>query len=332
MNKRHKALAAIITCVFFWGFSFISTKIAVAVFPPLTLGAIRFAIAVIFLFFLKRKYAPNEKPQKSDIILLAGAGLAGVTLYFACENQGVMLIPASEASLITAAIPILILISERIQEKITSVRKKRLNNETTVSEETAEDKKNYLVFKIILPAAGALISLTGVALVAGVSLSLTGAATGYLFMMGACFSWVTYCILTRPLFSRHSRIFIVFWQTLTGFLGFLPFAFFEISGQVQNILIPGFNVWGHILFLGICCSALGYSFYAQALEVLGAGTASLFLNFVPVISAIGGFFILGERLLPLQLFGAFLVLAGVYLAMSIPEIKRIIQSRIKGKA
>jgi len=312
MNKRHKAIAVISTCVFFWGFSFVSTKIAVAVFPPMTLAALRFAIALVFLFFLKRKYAGEEKIEKKDIPLLAGAGLTGVTLYFSFENKGVMLIPASEASFITAAIPILILISERVEEKILLMWKKKLKNGI----ENTDSTRNYFLYKILIPGIGALVSLTGVALVAGVSLAFSGNASGYLFMVGACFSWVLYCFLTRPLFARHSRIFIVFWQTLIGFLGFLPFTFFEAQWQM-----PGFNVWVHVLFLGICCSALGYSFYAQALQTLGAGTSSLFLNFVPVISAIGGFFILGERLQPLQLLGAFLVLAGVFLAMSNPEKK-----------
>ena len=308
MTTRQKALAAVITCVLFWGFSFISIKIAVAVFPPMTLGAIRFAIAVSFLFFVKKKNAPEEKLTKKDLPLLAGAGLTGVTLYFFCENNGVSLIPASEASIITAAIPVITMITERAAEKISLVRNKKKNDDKP----EANSAKKTVLRKIVLPVAGALISLTGVGLVAGVSFALSGTARGYVFMGGACFSWVLYCFLTRPLFARRSRIYIVFWQSFIGFLGFLPFAFFDVS---RNFQIPGPSVWGHILFLGIFCSALGYSFYARALHVLGAGTASLFLNFVPVISALGGFIILGERLKPLQMLGACLVLAGVYMAM-----------------
>ena len=299
MSKRSKALAAVIACVLFWGFSFISIKIAVAVFPPMTLGAIRFALALVFLFFIKKKLAPEEKIHKEDILLLVGAALTGVTFYFFFENNGVALIPASEASIIVASIPVITLIAESIKEKILSWRK------------TGEAKKPVLR-KTILTVIGALISLSGVALVAGVSLTLTGTALGYLFMAGACVSWVCYCFLTAPLFKLHSRIFIVFWQSLIGFIGFLPFVVFEPSW-----VMPEPYVWGHVVFLGICCSALGYWLYALALRDLGVGTATLFINFIPVISAIGGFFILGDRLQPLQWFGAALVLGGVYLAMAI---------------
>ena len=312
MTNQHKALAAIITCVFFWGLSFISTKIALGVFPPMTLGALRFGLAVIFLFFIKRKYAGEEKIRKEDIPLLAGAGLTGTTLYFFCENNGVSLIPASEASIITAAIPIMTLIAEKVEERIVSFRNKNTGK---------TPGKGSVLYRIILPGGGALISLTGVGLVAGVSFALSGTIAGYIFMLGACFSWIFYCFLTRPLFGRRSRIYIVFWQSFFGFLGFLPFALFETFGKQAPWQMPGLHVWANILFLGICCSALCYSFYAQALEALGVGAASLFLNFVPVISVLGGFFILGERLQPLQWLGAGLVLAGVYLAMSVPGKK-----------
>jgi drug/metabolite transporter (DMT)-like permease len=231
-------------------------------------------------------------------------GLTGVTFYFFFENNGVLLIPASEAAIIIGAIPVITMIAETVKKRVFSRQK----------------ESGHVLEKIILPGTGALISLIGVALVAGVSFVLSGTGLGYLYMAGACVSWVLYCFLTAPLFSRHSRFFIVFWQSLAGFLGFLPFTFFEVSQQMQGMPMPGIEIWGHVIFLGICCSALGYWFYAQSLEVLGIGTTSLFINFIPVISAIGSFLILDERLQPLQLLGAALVLAGVYLAMAAQRI------------
>jgi len=319
MTKKHKAVAAVIACVLFWGFSFISIKITVAVFPPMTLGAFRFALAVVILFFIKRKIAPKEKLIMKDIPLLAGAGITGVTLYFFFENNGVSLIPASEASIFVGAIPVITMISEAAWVKISfdqnrNRNRKLMKEDLNIEEKTAvNEKRQSLFFKAILPVIGALLSLAGVALVAGVSFALSGTALGYIFMSGACVSWVIYCFLTRSLFINHSRIFIVFWQSLFGFIGFLPFMFFESSWRV-----PGLEVWGHLLFLGLFCSALGYWFYAMALEDLGVGQATIFINLIPVVSVLGAFFILGERLRPLQWFGAALVLAGVYLTMLAP--------------
>lgn len=275
----------------------------------MTLGAVRFAIAIAVLFFIKRKMAPDEKLRKADIPLLAGAGLTGVTIYFLFENNGVLLIPASEASIIVGSVPVITLIAERVGEKISARRRREW-----YADNAGDGGKKVFLYKYVIPGAGALISLTGVALVAGVSFALSGSAAGYFFMGGACCSWVVYCFLTRPLFARCSRIYIVFWQSVIGFIGFLPFTFFEASWQM-----PSLYVWGHVVFLGIFCSAMGYWLYSLSLKELGVEISALFINFIPVISAIGGFLILGERLQPLQWLGAGLVLAGVYLAMAVSK-------------
>jgi drug/metabolite transporter (DMT)-like permease len=296
MTERHKALGAIIACVIFWGFSFISIKTALPVFPPMTLGLFRFALALGFLFFIKLRFAPQEKLKTRDLPLLCGAGITGVTLYFFCENNGVALVTASEASIITGAIPVLTMAAEWIGGKLKVIPPERISG------------RRWL---------GAAISMAGVWMVAGVSFALSGSLLGYGYMGGAALSWVAYCFLTRPLFARRTgsagsgRIYIVFWQSLFGAAGFLPFAAAEYPQWGR----PDIPVLLHIVFLGICCSALGYWLYAYSLEVLGVSVSSVFINFIPVVTVIGGFFLLGERLQPLQWIGAVLVLGGVYLAM-----------------
>ena len=295
MSKRQKALAAIIACVLFWGFSFISIKITVAVFPPMSLGMLRFAMALVFLCFIKLRLAPDEKLKARDIPMLFAAGLTGVTLYFFCENNGVSLVSASEASIAIGSIPVLSMITQWLGRKI--IRGEKNGNE---GHETGARQWS-----------GALISITGVWMVAGVSFAVSGSIRGYVYMAGAAVSWVAYSFLTRTLFSRCSRIYIVFWQTAAGFLCFIPFSVTELAQWGK----PDLPVLLHLSFLGICCSALGYWFYAQALENLGVSVCAVFINMIPVVTVIAGFFTLGDRLSPLQWLGAVLVVSGVYLSM-----------------
>jgi len=293
MSERRKALAAIIGCVLFWGFSFISIKMVGVIFPPMSQGFLRFAIAMIFLYFIKRRLAPNEKLRRRDIPLLLGAGLSGVTLYFFCENNGVALVTASEASIAVGAIPVLTMIADWLSIKVT------------------RNKKSGFPRLGIRQWLGAFISIGGVWLVAGVSIAISGSIMGYIYMTGAALCWVAYSLLTRPLFARCSRIYIVFWQSAAGFICFIPFLLFEL-GQWGT---PDAPVILHLVFLGVCCTALGYWLYARSLEVLGMSVTAIFINLIPLCTVIFGFFVMGDRLTPLQWLGAGLVIGGVYLSM-----------------
>ena len=302
-GQRKTAVFAIIICVFIWGFSFISIKVAVSVFPPMTLGAVRFAMALMLLSIMYR-ISLKKTGEKffsyviEDLPLLVFSGLTGVTFYFFGENNGVALVTASEASIIVAAIPVLTVIADWVFLKI-SADSKRMQG-------SHDYNLGWLHW------LGAIVSMAGVILVAGVSLSLSGSIKGYLYMGGAALCWVAYGLLTRPLFGRkRQRIYIVFWQNLFGFLGFLPFAFLERATWTA----PSAYVIFHVVFLALCCSAFGYWLYAHALEVLGMSVSAVFINLIPLVTVIAGFFILGESLTALQLAGAALVIGGVYLTV-----------------
>jgi drug/metabolite transporter (DMT)-like permease len=323
----------------------------------MTLGALRFALAMVFLLFIKKRSLPKEKLKLQDLPGLLGAGLTGVTLYFFCENNGVALVSASEASIIVSAIPVFTMAAEWLGEKFSrslrhdppigpaAPRPLRITgrrwlgvccasriksskiackaifypaNSVEPKVRRSPENRGFLrskAAKIHKPhrLLGALISMAGVMLVARVSFSVSGNILGYVYMAGAALSWVAYCFLTRPLFARCSRIHIVFWQSVFGFIGFLPFTIQEFPHWGR----PDPSVLMHLVFLGICCSALGYWFYARSLEVLGVSVSSIFINFVPVVTVVAGFFLLGDRLTPAQWIGAGLVLSGVYLAMII---------------
>jgi len=259
----------------------------------MSLGFLRFAIALVFLYFIKLKLAPGEQLRSRDIPLLFGAGFTGVTLYFFCENNGVALVTASEASIAIGAIPVLTMIADWLSGKLAKSNKNR---------HPPLGARQWI---------GAFISIAGVWLVAGVSFAISGSVLGYIYMAGAAFSWVAYSLLTRPLFSRCSRIYIVFWQSVAGFICFIPFSIFELSQWGR----PDLPIILHVVFLGVCCSALGYWFYARSLEVLGMSVSAIFINLVPLLTVIFGFFVLGDRLTMLQWLGAALVIGGVYLSI-----------------
>jgi drug/metabolite transporter (DMT)-like permease len=287
MDKRRSALLCAILVSVIWGLSFLSTKVAIAVLPPMTIAALRFAVAVIVLLPIAFFMRLDLRFRLRDLPLMAASGIFGVTLYFFCENNGIALITASESSLVIATIPVITMLVDR------AVLKTKLA------------RRSYV---------GAILSFVGVALI--VAPSLGGASSssinGFLFMGGAALCWVAYALVTKPLSSKYSGLSISFWQCLFGLAGCLPFAFAEAPKLTDLSLVVILN----LLYLGLFCSAAGYLLYIAAMEKLGAGMTSVFLNLVPVVSVAAAYLLLGERLGAISLAGGAIAVAGVYLATS----------------
>lgn len=281
-TKKTAILLATLTA-FIWGLSFLSIKTAVAVIPPITLGLARFVMADIVLLAIFAIMRKRPRLARKDLPLMAGAGLVGVTLYFLGENNGVLLLSASEASIIVGTIPVITMLAERLFTKA------RLS---------------------AWQYAGAGLSALGVALIVVESLRLSPAPLGYLYMGLAALSWVAYAFMTRPLLGKYDTLEVTFWQSVFGAAGFVPFALAERTDWAAVTPVVALNV----LYLGVFCSAVGYLFYVASLKALGAGVSSVFINLIPVVSVVASFLLLGERLSPIQLGGGAVAVAGVYLA------------------
>lgn len=277
-------IIAIVAAVVMWGFSFLSIKITVAVFPPMTLALLRFLMASVFLLGIIKWQEPQTRLAKQDYPAMALAGIIGITLYFYFQNNGVKLITASAASIIIAIIPIMTLVADTVILKIRLTKQK--------------------IWAVIL-------SVVGVCLVVGLDIHWADSGLGYLMMFGAAVAWVIYGLITKPLFKKYSQLVIVFYQTIFGTIALIPFVFFEKTNwsQATSAMIL------HLIYLGVFCSALGYYVYMFALDKLGPNITTLFLNLVPVVAVGAGWFILNERLTLFQIIGGLLVISAVTIAI-----------------
>jgi drug/metabolite transporter (DMT)-like permease len=284
MDKRKAtAIALASATAFIWGLSFLSIKTAVAVIPPMALGLARFIVGSIVLLLVYFMRGRKPRLAARDAPLMAGAGLMGVTLYFLGENNGVLLLSASEASIIVGTIPVITMLSERL------ILRTRLGG------------AQY---------TGAGLSAIGVTLIVVESLRVSPSPSGYLYMGLAALSWVAYSFMTKPLLTSYDSLDVTLWQSVFGAIGFVPFVLTEHVEWSGLSLV----VIANVLYLGVFCSAIGYLFYVASLKTLGAGVSSVFINLIPVVSVAASFVVLGERLSTLQLAGGAVAVGGVYLA------------------
>lgn len=249
----------------------------------MTLGLARFAVAILLLPLIALAVKEDLRVKARDMPMLVLGGLVGYTFYFFGENNGVKRLSASESSIIVGTIPVVTMIAERVFLR------------------TRLSWRSW---------AGAALSLGGVVLIVAGTGGGTSSLPGYLFMGLAALSWVVYAFITRKISGRYGQVAVTFWQTLFGFIGFIPFALAESASW----RVPSSAAILNIMYLGIFCSALGYWLYIMALDSLGPGASSVFINLIPVVSVIAAFFILGDRLSASQWAGAVVAIAGVYLA------------------
>lgn len=283
-KKKIISIVFLLITVLAWGISFLSIKISLTVFPPVSLAFYRFLIAGVIQFLLIKILGINEKIDKKDLPLLIVAGLTGITIYYILENNGLMRISANDASIIVAMLPVFAAIIEKL------ILKKKMN------------------FIVI---SGIILSIIGVFLVIGAKLE-GGSLIGYLLMFLSAISFAIYIVVTKPLFQKYSDITIAFYQSIIGCIGFIPLLFFEeVKWELMDL-----NILINFLFLAIICSAIANYIYLYALNNTSVSVASIFLNLIPVVTFISSFIIYDEKLSGIQLFGALIVIASVTMVTS----------------
>lgn len=280
MTTKVKGLLAVMIPVIVWGISFVSTEVLLDKLGPMTIGAVRFVFATGVLWLVLKALKEPISVEKEDRKLFWLAGGVGIGLYFYFENTGILYISAAPSALIIAAIPMFTLIFEAV------IYKRRMD---------------------LLDIFAILLSIVGVVLVMDIKPSdfkAGGSILGYLAMFGAVISWVIYSMASRPLFKKYSYLTIIFNQFLYSLPFFLVVVPFETNAwhalQMPDII--------HLVFLSLLASVLGFYFYAKAMDLLGVTESSLFINFLPLVTIVFGYFYLGNTISWIQALGGGIII------------------------
>lgn len=298
-RQYYLALLFIILAVLFWGFSFISTKIILAEAAPASIAFFRQIISVLTLTtwvminLIRGRFSQLARVTWLDVGLVAVSGLFGIVLYFVFENNGIRYTTASNASMIVAAVPIFTLFTEALFFKLKITAR--------------------LLVCLAVSVVGVYLVITG-----GGRLDFSSAHfRGNMLVVGAMVCWVGYTIINKKLTDRYSSLLLTFFQAFFSIFLFVPFILPELEQWRMLTMVP----LAHLVYLGVCCSALGYIFYVYAVKRLGATISSAFLNLIPVVTVVCGYIVLKETVAALQLAGMLLIMVSLYV-ISAPGLKR----------
>lgn len=294
MKNKLRGSLSLLLCTVIWGFAFIAQSVGMNLIGPFTFQMVRCFLAVLFLipfsFVLdlgKCTMAESAGKWKNPKLWKSGL-ICGCALFVASSLQQIGLIytDAGKAGFITAMyivlVPVLGLFLKRKPPKAT-------------------------VFSVALAVVGLyLLSCMGVTEINKGDLALMGCALAFAVQIN-CVD-----LLAEGLDGFRMNCI----QSLTVAVLSTPFAAFTETVDMQNLL----SCWFPLCFAGVLSMGVAYSLQIVGQKDLEPTAASLIMCLESVFAAIGGWWLLGERMSGTELLGCGLVFAGVVISQ-LPDKK-----------
>jgi len=274
----------------FWGGNAVAGRMAAGLVPPLSLAFWRwlFAFLILLPFGLPRVLAQKETVVRHWKLLCLLAA-SSVTAYNSFLYVALTTTTAVNATLVSAAIPVAIV------------------------------SLSWLWFREgVWPrqAAGILLSLAGVLMVIArgelqtlLSLSLHA---GDLWALAAVASWSLFSVVLRRYPTGLDSLALLTVQVGVGTLFILPLYLAELA--LGGGFALSWTAAGLISYVAVFPSLVAYGLWNLGVVRLGAGTAGLYVNLIPVFTALLAIPLLGESFRWFHGAGMVMIFAGIWLA------------------
>lgn len=276
-----------VMAMFFWGMSFVWTKIVFLYYSPLTTIFIRLFFSSLILILIWTFFIKNDRIKRSDIKLLLLSALFSPFCYFLGESYGLAEVSSTIAAVIIATIPVF---TPFLAFFVLGEKLKRMN------------------------FVGMIVSFTGVIIMLlKKDLSLNASSTGILLLSFAVLSALGYGITVRKLSLKYHPVTIVGFQNLVGALYFFPFfLYFDLDKFL--VVKPDEHLVGSLAALIVFASSLAFILFTYTVKHLGIARSNIFSNLIPVFTAVFSLIVLHEEITLAKMGGMLVVIAGVVLA------------------
>jgi len=280
-------IIALLLAMVLWASSFIALKIAFLEYDPMAVIFGRMFVATLcFLVFGKRLYRSLHY-RAGDYKLILFMAFCEPCLYFIFEAMAIENTTAAQAGMMTAMLPILVMAAASI------LLKEEVGWKSWFGGLVAVFGVCWLTFEST-PTADAPNPVLG---------------NFYEFLAMVCATG--YIIALKNLTSRYSPFFLTAVQAVVGCIFFFPFLF-----------LPGVNIPAHldvssalaVVYLGAVVTLGAYGLYNYAIKLIPASQATLYVNLIPVFTAIMSWMILDETFTAAQCMAALVVMTGVYIS------------------
>ena len=285
------AAAAALGAAALWGGMYVVSKDTFSEVPPITLGAVRLAVAVPVLVVLLRVRG-GLRPPRDPLLVVAGVLLAAT---MATQFLGTDLATASQGALLTTTTPLFLvpLGWAFLRERPTA-----------------------------WTVGGIALGLAGVVLAAGGGLGPRGSPWGPGLLLLSAAGWAGYTVASAPASRRQGPLTAVTWATLVA-LPVLAVLSLTEMGRWRAAPFTDAATLGAIAYLGVAASAAAWYLWNRGVAGLPAAVAGAFFFVQPVVGGLLARVMLGERLGLRFAAGGVLILAGVLVALRWPATRTL---------
>ncbi|MCZ8315359.1 DMT family transporter [Phreatobacter sp.] len=274
-----------------WAGNAIASRLAIGHVSPMVLTTLRWVGTLTLMIALAGAAFRTEWPViRAHWKWLAVMGVVGFTGFNALFYISAVYTTAVNIGIIQGSIPVMVLAGA------------------------------YLAYRTPvtgLQAIGIVVTIAGVALLAarGDLAVLTGLGfnLGDLLMLIACLGYAAYTVALRERPPISPRPFFL-GLAIVALISSLPLVGIEIAHSTAQW--PDLRGWLIILYVAVLPGFVAQLFFMRGVELIGPGRAGLWVNLVPVWSAILGPLILGEVFAWYHAVALSLVLGGIAIAES----------------
>lgn len=271
-----------------WGLSIPITKLGLLTLPPLTLTALRFAIAVplMFVFVVGKQHLPLRALPR-----IAALGVLGIGIGQVAQTFGVVGTSASAATIISATIPLFVVLfaAMRLRQPVSG-----------------------------LQVLGLVAAFIGIALVASdrgdaASAVAQSSPGGAALVLLSAVTIAFYYVWSVELTDQYGTAAVAAWSTLFGFVALLPWAGWEMWHVPFQMTAAGI---GTAVYLGVVVTVLGLFLWLHLLRTVPARIAAGIQYLQPVVGVAAASVMFGDNLGLFFILGVALVLGGLALTVT----------------